>query len=119
MWSCTKVVQVIGDRFDVRIGVWIEVLTSLTLIATAGNHVIQVWNNTGRHESVAVIIEVNSPRVARPFSKDFEFVPQRMVAPHPGVDRYADSVSGAAGLPTFECVKTPWQPYNQPSVVPS
>ena len=25
------------------------------------------------------------------------------------------SLSGVPGLPTRECVKTPWQPYSQPS----
>ena len=72
-----------------------------------------MWYRCGMTQAVderlAVVVEVEAPRVARALGEDFEHVPRRMIAPDAGVER-DPLASGVPGLPTFECVKTPWQP---------
>ena len=46
-------------------------------------------------EGLAVVVEVEPPRVAGAVGEDFEHVPRRMIAPDAGVDRGALVVRGA------------------------
>src|SRR5437762_9414527 len=52
------VVAVVGDCLDVVVGVGVEVLTGLPLIAGAGDDVKDVRNDAGRGEEVAVLVVV-------------------------------------------------------------
>ena len=103
------VVPMVGDRLNVGVGVRIEVLARLPLVSGALNHVIQVRNDARRAERLAVVVEIDAPRIARAFGEDFELVPRRVIPPDARVDRHALGF-GVPGLPTFECVNTPWQP---------
>ncbi len=76
-----KIMQVIGDRHDVAVSVGIEMLSTLPLISGSLNDVIQVRNHAGGDECLAVIVEVDAPRIARPVCEHVEFMPCRMVTP--------------------------------------
>ena len=83
------VVPVVGDRLDVVVRVRVEVRAGLPLVAAALNDVVQVRDDAGRAERLAVVVEVDAPRVARALGEDFELVPRRMIAPDAGVERHA------------------------------
>src|SRR4051812_5971225 len=51
-----RVMAVVGDRLDVVVGVRIEMLPRLPLIAPARNDVKDVRDDAGRREKVAVLI---------------------------------------------------------------
>jgi len=61
-----------------------------------------------------MIVEIHAPRIAGAFRKHFELMRRRMIAPDAAV-MGVRLAFGVPGLPTFECVNTPWQPYSQPS----
>ena len=90
-------VGVISDGLDVVVGMRIEVLTRLTLVATAGKHMIEVRDDAGGDEHLAVLVVIEPPWIARAFGEDLEVLGQRVQAPHPGVDALALGV-GRAGL---------------------
>src|SRR5262249_35439770 len=64
-------------------------LARLPLVATALADVEQVRNDAAGQEGIAVIVEVNAPRVAGAVGEDLEFLLDRMIAPDAGVDRRA------------------------------
>src|SRR6187431_470455 len=74
-------VHVIGNGLDVVVDVGIEVLASLALVARALHDLIEVLDHARGRERVAVVVEVETPRIARAFSKDFKDVLCRMEAP--------------------------------------
>ena len=80
--------KVLGDRFDIVVGVWIEVISTLAMLSSTLDHVKQMWNYTSRNECVSDFVEVDSPRVAGSMREDFKFVSHRMVPPDASVDRY-------------------------------
>ena len=82
-------VAVVGDGLDVVVGVGIEVLAGLPLVAAALNHVIQVRDDAGGDERLAVVVEIDAPGIARAVGEDLEDVPRRVIAPDAGVDRRA------------------------------
>ena len=61
-------------------------LPSLPLIARALDDMPEMWNDAGFDDALPVLVKVDSPRVARAFREDFEFVSNRVVAPDRGVD---------------------------------
>ena len=81
-----SVVRVVGDGLDVVIGVGIEVLTGLPLIPPAGDDVIQMRDDAGGDEELAMLIVIEPPRVAGALGEDFKRVPHRVIAPHAGID---------------------------------
>ncbi len=95
-----RVVQVVGDGLDVVVGVRVEVVPRLSLIAGSGDDVVQVRNDARRDEGVALLVEVHAPRVAGSVSEHFELVPLRMVSPDARVQRRS-LVVGSAGLADF------------------
>ena len=99
----------VGDRLNVVVGIRVEVLPGLALIAAALNDVIQVRNHAGRDEALAVVVEIDAPGIARAFGEDFERVPRGMIAPDAGVERVRSS-SACRACRRCECVNTPWQP---------
>src|SRR5262245_13862297 len=80
------VVAVVGDRLDVAVGVGIEVLGGLPLVASAGNDVEDVRDDAGGGEEVAVLVVVEAPGVAGAVGKGLERVPHGMIAPDAGVE---------------------------------
>ena len=76
----------VGDRLDVVEGVRIEVLAGLPLVAGARNHVIQVRDDAGGRERVAVVVEVEAPRIAGALGEDLEGLPGRVIAPDRAVE---------------------------------
>ena len=81
------VVPVPGDRLDVVISMRVEVRSRLPLEPTALDDVIQMRNHAGGAERLAVLIEVDSPRVTATVGKDLELMPHRVIPPDPRVDR--------------------------------
>jgi hypothetical protein len=94
------VVAVVGDGFDVIVGVGVEVQAALPLVAGAGNDVKEVGNDTGGGEEVAVLVVVEAPGVAGAVGEDFELVADGVITPDAGVE--GDSlIRGGAGLTDF------------------
>src|SRR5947209_8202535 len=82
------VVAVVGDRLDVVVGVGVEMLAGLPLVASAGNDVKDVRDDAGGGEEISILVVVEAPRVARAVGEDFELVANRMIAPDAGVERH-------------------------------
>ena len=94
VWSSTNIMTMVGDGFDIVVGVRIEVQATLTFVARSLNDVIQVRNNTRREESLAAVVEIDSPRIARAVRKDLERMTSRMVSPDSCIDPLTIFVCG-------------------------
>ena len=94
------VVPVVGDGFDVVIGVRVEVQAALPLVAGTRNDVQEVGDDAGGGEEVAVLVVVEAPGVGGAVGIDFELVADGVITPDAGVER--DSlVGGGARLADF------------------
>ena len=82
-------VPVRGNRFDVVVGVRVEVLPRLALVAATLHDVPEVRNHAGFDEEIAVRIVVQPPRVRGALREDFKRMPRRMISPDARVDRRA------------------------------
>ncbi len=71
------------------VGIWIEVIASLSFVASTLNDVIQVRYHAGGQERLAMVIEVDAPRIAGAMGKHFEHMLCWVIAPDTGVNRYA------------------------------
>ena len=89
MDPAARVMSVVGDRLDVVVGVGIEMLTSLTLVAGAGQDMVEVRDDAGRVEEFPTGVEVQTPGIARAFGENLEDVAGGMEAPDAGVDLLA------------------------------
>ena len=89
------VVGVVGDGLDVFVGVRVEVLAGLALVAAAGDDVVEVGDDAGGDEPFAMLVVVEAPGVAGAVGEDFEFVADGVVAPDAGVEGLAFGVGGA------------------------
>src|SRR5262245_34411164 len=76
----------IGNRLNVAVDVWIEVLSALTLIDAAGDHVKQMWNDARRDEQLSFGIVIDAPRVTESMGDHLEHVFSRVIAPDTTVD---------------------------------
>ena len=76
------IVQMICNRLDIVVGVGVDVITALSLVAPALDHVIHVRDHAGSDEGVTVIIKVNTPWVTGPTRKRFKDVSCGVVTPH-------------------------------------
>ncbi len=88
-------VRVIGDRADVVVGEGIEMLAGLTLVACAGQHVVEVRDDAGRDEEVAAGVVIQPPGIAAALGEHFEDMARRVVAPDPRVDLHPTVVRRA------------------------
>src|SRR5690606_39752923 len=88
-------VPVLRDRLDVGVGIWIEMLPGLPVVAGTVDDVKQVRNDTTRQKGLAAIVEVHAPRVARTVGENLELVPRRVIAPDAGIDGRAFFFGGA------------------------
>src|SRR5438552_11319971 len=84
-----SVMKMVGNAFDVVEDIRIEVLAALPFKTTALNHVPKMRNHAGFDDTLAMFIEINSPRVARALGKKLEAVPRGMITPDAGSDRCA------------------------------
>src|SRR5690606_11834744 len=75
--ALSTVVEARGDRLDLAIDVIGKMRSRLTDIPCARDHVIEVRDDTGRDERLAVIVEVDAPRIARPRREDLELLAKR------------------------------------------
>ncbi len=89
MRTRAQVMKVISDCLDVVVGVWIEMVARLSFVPAALDDVIQVRNNASRQEGLAMIIEVDTPRITGAVREDFEDMSRWMIAPDAGIDRHA------------------------------
>ena len=90
MWPLTAgVMKMVGHGFDVVEDIRIEVLAALPFKTTALNHVPKMRNHARFDDTLAMLIKINPPRVARAFGKKLEDVPGWMIAPDAGSDRCA------------------------------
>src|SRR5438874_1457681 len=83
-----EVVPVIGDRLNVVVGEGIEVRARLAVVAPALDHVEEMRNHAGLNDALPARVEIDAPRIARPFREKLELPPHWMKAPHPGVQVY-------------------------------
>ena len=88
-------VHVVGHRLDVVEDVGVEVPARLPLVACAGNHVVEVLDHAGGREGVAVVVEVESPRIARALGEHLEGPRRRVIAPDRPVQPLALGVRSA------------------------
>ena len=72
-----QVVPVVGDGLDVVVRVRIEMLARLALVAAALNHVVEMGDDAGGDEHLAVCIEIDAPGVAGAVGEDLEDVARR------------------------------------------
>src|SRR6516165_3811300 len=82
-------VPVFRDRLDVGIRVLLEMFPGLTLKAPALHDVEQMRNDAAGQKRVAVVVEIDSPRIARSPGENLELFLRRMVAPDARVDARA------------------------------
>ena len=63
--------------------------SGLTVKSAALNYMEQVGNNTAGKKSLAIVIEVNTPRVTGSFAKYFKLFFGWMIAPDSGIDSFS------------------------------
>ena len=91
----SRIVQVIGDGFDIRVDVAVEMLAGLTLVVCPLDDMVQVRDHTGGDEGLAVVIEIDTPWIGGPPGEDLELVRRRMVSPDGRVHRCSLVVWGS------------------------
>src|SRR5262245_6135302 len=62
-----------------------EMFTTLAFDARTLNHMPEVRDDTHLGKQLAVLVEVDAPRIASAFREHFEDVPDWMITPHPSV----------------------------------
>src|SRR5207244_440014 len=102
--AVASIMDMVGNRLDVVVNeridealLWIGVillvrarfcdvdvvmLPALALVARALNHVPQVRDDARFNNALTVLIEIDTPGIARAFGENFELVFGRMVPPH-------------------------------------
>src|SRR5690606_2091546 len=78
--------HMIGDGFDIVVGIGIEMFTALAVVPCSLDHVEQVGDHTYRGKRVPVIVEIDTPRVARTVREDLKLVSRGVVTPNTGID---------------------------------
>src|SRR4051794_21041773 len=80
------IMQMVRNGLDVVVNKWIEMLSRLALVTATLNDVKQMRDDASLDDALAALIEINTPRIARSFPKDFEFAFGRMIPPDGSVD---------------------------------
>src|SRR5262249_13679674 len=83
------VVAMLRDRLNVGVGIGLEMLTRLALVASALDYVVQVRNHARCAKRLAMIVEVDAPGIARPLGEYFKLFPRRVIAPDACIYRSA------------------------------
>src|SRR4051812_21745893 len=87
MRRCADVMPMVGNRLNVGVCIRIEMLARLPLVSGALNDVKQMRNDAGRAKPLAMLVEVDAPRIAGAFGENLENVPCRVISPDACVDR--------------------------------
>ena len=72
----------IGDGLDVIEDVRIDVAAALTVIDAAGDDMREMRDHAGGYEDLAVVIEVDPPRIAEAVPDDFKAILRGMIPPN-------------------------------------
>ena len=91
-------------------------LAGLALVSCALDHVKEMLDHADGREGVAVVVEVEPPRVAGAFREDFEHVCRRVKPPDPGVE--ALTLGGGCARPAYVGVREHAVRAIEPSVGP-
>ncbi len=67
----------------------------LALITSALNHMKRVSDHAGGDQRLAMVVKVDTPRVAGAVGKNFELVTHRMITPHASVEGCSLVIGGA------------------------
>ena len=95
-----NIVLMIRNRFDIIVRVRIEVLATLSMVASTLDHMPQMRNHAGRDKSLPLVIEVDTPRIAGAIHESFKDVLLRMISPDCSVERKS-SLIGVTRLAYF------------------
>src|SRR6187431_552783 len=87
--------SMIRNRLDIVVGVRVEMLPGLPLVASALNHVEKMRDYAGLGEELAIRIEIDAPRIAGALGENLELILRGMIAPIARVDLRALRVGGA------------------------
>ena len=82
-------VRVVTDLVQKSVGIGILAAAGLADVGAAGNDVEEMRNDAGGQKRLAMGVEVESPGIARAFSKNTELVGVRVIAPDGGVHLHA------------------------------
>src|SRR6516225_2860516 len=81
------IVDMVRNGGDVRIRERIEMVSGLSVVACTLDDVERMRNDAGLTKSLAVIVEVQTPRIAGAMGEHFENMLRGMIAPNAGIDR--------------------------------
>src|SRR5690606_22146554 len=86
--------DVVSDRFDVIKSIRIEMFSGLSLVSGTLDHMVKMGYYAGCNKGVTVLIEVDTPWIARSTGKNLKYFFGRMIPPYPGIERNAVFLSG-------------------------
>ena len=89
VWCRPDVMPMVGDSFNIVVGVWVEVHAPLSFVTCPLDDVVQVRDNAGGKERLTTVVEIDTPWVARSVREDFKNMSRRMVTPNSSVDTLA------------------------------
>src|SRR4051812_2426425 len=82
-------VEVVGDGLDVGERIFLEMFAALAEVSRALNHVIEVRDDAGGHEHLAVVVPVDAPLIAAALGENLEGLLCGVQAPYAAVERRA------------------------------
>ena len=80
---------VIANRLNVIVNMWVEMRPALLVVNSPLNHVKQMRNDATGSETLALIIEIKTPRIGQTASKYFKRPTRRVVTPNATIDELA------------------------------
>src|SRR5690554_2100351 len=86
---CTPVsrpVTMIHDGLNILVHIWIDMLSSLTMVKTTMENLKQVRNHTSSDKKLPTSIIIDAPRVAKAMSHNFKSFMIWMVPPYPAIE---------------------------------
>src|SRR5690606_12126930 len=92
-----QVMEVIGNRTDVGIGVRVEVRPGLSQVPAILNDVKTMGDHAGFDKQLPLSIVIESPGIAGAPCEDFKLMTNGMIAPDAGID-FGAVFLGRAGL---------------------
>ena len=79
-------VTVVGDGLDIVVDGGVDVFAPLAVVDAAGDDVPEMRNHAGGDKHLAVVVEIETPRIAETVGDNFEAILRRMIAPDAAVD---------------------------------
>src|SRR5690606_28839640 len=87
--AVTHPMHVIGNRLDIFESVWIKMLSGLAVIPRPRDDMEHMRNDTNCGKSMAVVIEVQTPRVTGSLRENLKYLSCWMVTPDASIDFYS------------------------------